>query len=108
MDCSLDSEHILQFQVNIFSNNRDITKCQSFLKSKKGHNSEKMQFELSPSIIWIALWIVNTKFFHNIATNANAIAIPRVFSENSQAKKGWIKLELNSLPNDNIIESICR
>ena len=23
----LDSEHILKFQVNIFSNNRDITKC---------------------------------------------------------------------------------
>ena len=30
----------LQFQVNTFSNNRDIAKCQSFSKSKKGLNSE--------------------------------------------------------------------
>ena len=31
-------------------------------KSKKGVNSEKkiMHFELSPLIVWIALWIVNT------------------------------------------------
>ena len=34
--------------------------------SKKGHNSEKkMHFELSPVIVWIALWIVDTYFeFH--------------------------------------------
>ena len=30
-----------EFQVNIFSNNRDITKCQKCSKSKKVHNSEK-------------------------------------------------------------------
>ena len=33
MDCSLDSEHIFLVsnnQVNMFSNNRDITNCQSF------------------------------------------------------------------------------
>ena len=32
---------------------------------KMGHNSEKtkkMHFELSPLIVWIALWIVNTYF----------------------------------------------
>ena len=29
MDCSLDSEHILKFQVNIFRSNRDITKYQT-------------------------------------------------------------------------------
>ena len=28
MDFSLDSEHYSEFQVNIFSNDRDITKCQ--------------------------------------------------------------------------------
>ena len=30
-----------KFQESIFSNNRDITKCPSFSKSKKGHNSER-------------------------------------------------------------------
>ena len=30
-------------------------------KSKKGHNPEKkMRYELSPLIVWIAPWIVNT------------------------------------------------
>ena len=30
-------------------------------KWKNGHNSvRKMHFELSPLIVWIALWIVNT------------------------------------------------
>ena len=50
-----------KFRVNILSNSRDITKCQSFSKSKTGHNSEKknMHFELSPLLVWIALWIVN-------------------------------------------------
>ena len=27
------------FQINIFGNDRDITKCKSFRKPKKGHNS---------------------------------------------------------------------
>ena len=32
-------------------------------KWKKGHNSVKyMHFELSPLIVWIALWMVNTNF----------------------------------------------
>ena len=74
----------------------------------KGHNSEKkMHFKLSSLIVWITLWIVNThsKFQVNIFSNnrdykmsqflhddddenddAKAIAIPRVFSENSRAK----------------------
>ena len=67
-----------------------------------------MHFELSPLIVWIALWMVNTysKFQINIFSNhrdvtkcqsfcttvtvnddAKAIAISSVFSENSQAKK---------------------
>ena len=31
-------------------------------KSKNKNNSEKMHFELSPLIAWIAFWIVNTNF----------------------------------------------
>ena len=66
-----------------------------------------MHFELSPLIVWIALWIVNTnyEFQINIFNNntdiakcqrfcmttdnddVKAIAIPRVFHENSRAKK---------------------
>ena len=40
-------------------------------KMKKGHNSEKMHFELSPLIVWIALWAVNTysEFQENIFNN---------------------------------------
>ena len=51
-----------EFQVNIFSNNRDITNVTVFCKSKKGHNSEKKKnhFDLSPLIVWISLWIVDT------------------------------------------------
>ena len=45
-----------EFQVNIFSNNRDITKCQSFCTTKPDND------------------------------DAKATAIPRVFCENSQAK----------------------
>ena len=73
-------------------------------KSKKGHNSEKKKhFELSPLIVWIALWIGNTysEFEVNIVSNsrdttkcqflhhqddntdAKAIAISWLFSENS-------------------------
>ena len=46
-------------------------------KSKKGHNSEgkKMHSELTPSIAWIALWIVNTyfQFQVNILSNNRGI-----------------------------------
>ena len=59
-----------------------------------------MPFELSPLIVWTALWIVNSysEFQVNIFSNnrditkcqrfddAKAIEIPQVFSENSQAK----------------------
>ena len=89
-----------------------------FFKSKKGHNSEKkMHFDLSPLIVRIALLIVNTfsEFQLNIFCNnryynmltflhdkddAKALAIPRVFSENSSAKNAsmhdfHIKIHLN-------------
>ena len=64
-----------------------------------------MHFEMSPLIVLIALWIVNTSEFHVcICSNkrditqkkcrflhnndAKAIAIPRVFSENRKARNG--------------------
>ena len=69
-------------------------------KLKKGHNSKEISFELSPLIVWIVLWRVNTysEFQVNIFSNnrdikkclllhdAKAIAILRVFSENTRSK----------------------
>ena len=59
-----------------------------------------MHFECYLLIVWIALWIVNTysefqlNIFHNNrditkcqSDDGKAIAIPRVFSENSEANK---------------------
>ena len=101
MNCSLDSEHIPEFKVNIF-----VGKISKMSTSKKGHNSEKkMHFELSPLIVWISLWIVNTysEFQVNILSNkryykmskylhadddAQAVAKYLVFSpKNSRANK---------------------
>ena len=73
-------------------------------KSRKGHNSEKIHFELFPLKLWTALWIVYTycKFQVNIFSNdrgitkcqslhdnanAKTTAIPWVSSKNSKAKK---------------------
>ena len=73
------------------------------LSGKRGIVLSKMHFELSPLIVWIALWIViaYSKFEVNIFSNykmsyndddaddnddAMAITIPRVFSENSRTK----------------------
>ena len=88
-----------------------------------------MHFELSPLIVWIALWIVNTysKFEVIIFSNnrditkrrsfctttiaqenydAKAIAIPRVFSENSRAKKDTTDRQTNDgRPDDRFINS---
>ena len=63
-------------------------------------------------VVWIALWIVSThsKFQVNVSSNntditkcqflhdnsnGKAIAIPRVFSENSRAKKGGYSAKMN-------------
>ena len=88
-----------EFRVNIFSNNRDITKCQKKAKSNKGHNSEKISFELFSLIVWIGLWIVNTrsKFQVNIFRDITkcqsfCTTMPTlkqylwIISENSRAK----------------------
>ena len=44
-------------------------------KLKKGHNSIKQHFELSPLTVWTALWIVSTypKFQVNIFSNKRDI-----------------------------------
>ena len=63
-----------EFQVNIFSNNRDIRKCQ-FLhensKSKKGHNFVQKIGGLPPLLVWVPLLIVNnySEFQVNILSN---------------------------------------
>ena len=46
------------FQVNIFSNNRDIRQHLENSKSKKGHNFVKIG-ELPPLLVWAPLLIVN-------------------------------------------------
>ena len=50
-------------------------------KSKKGHNSDKNAFQLSPLIVWISLWIVNThsEFQVNIFSNKRAITTCQSF-----------------------------
>ena len=65
MDCSLDSEHTFQVSSNIFSNNRNIRKCQKFL-----HDDD------TPA--------ANEK-------NIRVIPLPWVFSENGQAKNAGNK-----------------
>ena len=69
-------------------------------KLKKGHNSEKMHFELSSLIVWIALWIANTysEFQVNFFSNNRDITKGQSFSK---LKKGIIlrkKCILNCLP----------
>ena len=62
-------------------------------KSKKGHNSEKMHFELSPLIIWISLWIVNTysEFQVHIFCNNRDITKCQKFSQNSNGNAVALK-----------------
>ena len=57
-----------EFQVNIFSNNRDIKLHLENSKSKKGHNFEKKNGGLPQLLVWVPLLIVNnyTEFQVNI------------------------------------------
>ena len=58
-------------------------------KSKKGNNSDKMYFELSPLIVLISLWMVITysEFQVNIFSNNRAIIIYHMFlHDNDEAK----------------------
>ena len=48
-----------EFQVNIFSNNRNIRLHLENSKSKKGHNFVKTVGELPPILVWVSLLIVN-------------------------------------------------
>ena len=64
-----------EFQVNIFSNNRDIRKWQSFcmkiLSRKRGITLSKKIEELPPLLIWVPLLIVTkySEFQVNIFSN---------------------------------------
>ena len=51
-----------EFQVNIFSNNRYIRKCQSFcmkILSRMGQNFVQKTEGLPPLLVWVPLLIVN-------------------------------------------------
>ena len=60
-----------EFQVNIFSNNRDIKLYLEKSKSKKGHNFVKKIGGLPPLLVWVPLLIVNnySEFQVNIFSN---------------------------------------
>ena len=60
-----------EFQVSIFSNNRDIRLHLENSKSKKGHNFVKKTEGLPPLLIWVPLLIVNnySEFQANILSN---------------------------------------
>ena len=47
MSFPFDSEQLLEFQVNIFSNNRDIRLHLENSKSKKGHNLVKKNWRIT-------------------------------------------------------------
>ena len=56
-------------------------------KSKKGHSSEKKN-ELSPLIIWIALWIVNIHSQFQVNIFSNDTGITKCPKKKSKLKKG--------------------
>ena len=60
-----------EFQVNIFSNNRDIRLHLENSKSKKGHNFAKKIGGLPPLLVWVPLLIVNnySEFQENSFSN---------------------------------------
>ena len=49
-----------EFQVNIFSNNRDIRLHLENSKTKKGHNFVQKIGGLPPLLVWVPLFIVNS------------------------------------------------
>ena len=77
-----------EFQVNIFSNNRDIRLHLDSSKSKKGHNFVKKYGGLPLLLVWVPLLTMNnySEFQVNIFSNNNDI---RLHLENSKSKKGY-------------------
>ena len=69
--CYLIVNNYYEFQVNIFSNNRDIRLHLENSKSKKGHNFVKKIGGLPPQLVWVTLLIVNnySEFQVNIFSN---------------------------------------
>ena len=66
-----------EFQVNIFSNNRDIRLPLESSMSKKGHNFVKKIGGLPPILVWVPLLVVNNyyKFQVNIFSNYSDIRL---------------------------------
>ena len=68
-----------EFQVKIFSDKRDITKYQSFCKSKNGHNSEKIRAITEPDhtphqhIVKEQVWSQNGEWFSKGSSGQNCI-----------------------------------
>ena len=64
-----------EFQVNIFSNNKDIRLHLENSKSKKGHNFVKRIGGLPPILVWIPLLIVSnySEFQVNIFRNSEIL-----------------------------------
>ena len=60
-----------EFQVNMFSNNRDIRLHLENSKSKKGHKFVKKIGGIPPLLVWVSLLIVNnySEFQVNIFSN---------------------------------------
>ena len=76
-----------EFQVNIFSNNRDTRLHLENTKSKKKHNFVKKNGGLPPLLAWVFILIVYnySEFQVNIFSNNRDIRLPL---ENSKSKKG--------------------
>ena len=76
-----------EFQVNIFSNNRDIRLHLENSNSKKGHSFVKKTGRLSPRLVWVLLLVVNnySEFLVNISSNNRDISLQL---KNSKSKMG--------------------
>ena len=87
-----------EFQVNIFSNNRDIRMCQSFcmkiLSQKRGITLSKKIEGLPTLLVWVPLLIVNnySEFQVNIFSNNRDIRMCQSFCMKILSRKRGITL----------------
>ena len=83
-----------EFQVNIFSNNRDIRLHLENSRSKRGITLSKKIEGLPPLLVWVPLLVVNnySDFQVNIFSNNRDI---RLHLENSKSKKGHNFVKIN-------------
>ena len=94
-----------EFQINIFSNNRDIRKCQSFhtkiLSRKRGISlSEKIE-GLPPLLVWVPLLIGNNYFEFQVNIISNNRDIRKCQSLRTKIlsrKRGTLSKKIEGLP----------